>query len=219
LNLERSIVNFEKKLNRVDPVPGTRNKSGLTSWKGRQIIPFDDWFRLRDTPYALGCFPDDFDQTLTYLELPYYQYEFERKKGRLETKRRSDGWLNDKVGYGAICHDSRGNLIDGLGNQIREEWVEEGKQKGDKELKLKQEDIEQWHSDYIELLEYTKNPNYGRLKCFHCLLSLAWNDPIFIGINRLVAKGLTIGEQESEPIRYPCQILLMMFFHENKGFG
>jgi hypothetical protein len=102
------------------------------------------------------------------MELPYYQYEFERKKRRLEAKRRSDGWLNDEVGYGAICHDSRGNLIDGLGNPIKEVVVEEEKEEQDKDeelrlrlkLKQEQEDIEKWHSDYIELMEYTKSPNY-----------------------------------------------------------
>ncbi|MGB7664296.1 MAG: hypothetical protein WBL67_16285 [Nitrososphaeraceae archaeon] len=66
----------------------------------------------------------DFDQSLTYMELPYYRYEFERKKRRLEEKRRSDGWLNDEVRYGAICHDSRGNLVDGLGNLIKEAEIE-----------------------------------------------------------------------------------------------
>ena len=70
--------------------------------------------------YALDYFPDDFDQTLSFMELPYYRYEFERKKRRLEAKRRSDGWLSDEVGYGTICHDSRGNLTDGLGNPINE---------------------------------------------------------------------------------------------------
>ena len=102
---------------------------------------------------------------LQKIELPFYRYEFERKKRRLEAKRRSDGWLNDVIGYGAICHDSRGNLIDGLGNQIREEVVE-GKEERhrDEELRLKlqqdQEDIQKWHSDYSKLTEYTKNPNY-----------------------------------------------------------
>jgi hypothetical protein len=38
-------------------------------------------------------------------------------------------------------------------------------------------------------------------------LSPVWDDPIFIGINRLVAKGLTNGEQEIEPIQYPCQVV------------
>jgi len=103
------------------------------------------------------------------MELPYYQYEFERKKRRLEAKRRSDGWLNNEVGYGTICHDSRGNLVDGLGNPINEaedEVEEEEKQERDEELRLRvrlkqeQEDIQKWHSDYIQLMEYTKNPRY-----------------------------------------------------------
>ena len=99
------------------------------------------------------------------MELPYYRYEFERKKRRLEAKRRSDGWLNNDVGFGSICHDSRGNLVDGLGNPIKEEVVEEGEgQNRDEEVRLRfkqeQEDIHKWHSDYIQLMEYTKNPKY-----------------------------------------------------------
>jgi hypothetical protein len=132
LNLEGSIINFEKRLNRIDPVSGSaRNKTGLGSWKGRQIIPLDDWIELRDAHYALRYFPDDFDQALTC---------------RL----------------------------------------------GDETTIYQQE----WESDYQELMEYTKNPNYGRLKCFHCLLSPDGDDPIFIGIKRLVAKGLINGKQE-----------------------
>jgi hypothetical protein len=102
------------------------------------------------------------------MKLPYYQYEFERKKRRLEAKRRSDGWLNDEVGYGAICHDSRGNLIDGLGNPIKEEEeeVQDEEQDRDEELRLRlrlkqeQEYIEKWHLDYIQLMEHIKNPKY-----------------------------------------------------------
>jgi hypothetical protein len=103
------------------------------------------------------------------MELPYYRYEFERKKRRLEAKRRQDGWLNEEVGYGAICHDSRGNLVDGLSNPIKEaeEVVEEGeKQDRDEELKLKlklkqeEKEIQKWNLDYFQLMEYTKNPNY-----------------------------------------------------------
>ena len=71
----------------------------------------------------------------------------------------------DEVGYGSICHDSRGNLIDGLGNPIKEtEEVikEEDGQERDEELKLKQEqeDIQKWHLDYIQLMEHIKNPKY-----------------------------------------------------------
>ena len=36
-------------------------------WKSRQIIPLYDWIELRNTLFAMGCFPDDFDQTLTYI--------------------------------------------------------------------------------------------------------------------------------------------------------
>ena len=104
---------------------------GLSHWKGKPIIALEDWIQIRgQLSSRLEYFPDDFDQTLTYMELPYYRYEFERKKRRLETKRRSDRWLKDEVGYGAICHDSRGNLTDGLGNSIKE--AELIKEEGDR---------------------------------------------------------------------------------------
>lgn len=137
----------------------------MRHWKGKPIIALEDWIQIRGQLLSrLEYFPDDFDQSSTYMELPYYQYEFERKKRRLEAKRRSDGWLNDKVGYGTICHDSMGNLVDGLGNPIKEaeEVIEEEEGGSDEELKLKQEqdDIEKWHSDYIQLMEHIKNPKY-----------------------------------------------------------
>jgi len=173
LKLERSIDNLAKRLNRLKPllptsfVPSSNNRTGLSHWKGKPIIALEDWIQIRGhLSYKLEFFPDDFDQTLTCMELPYYRYEFERKKKRLEAKRRSDGWLNDEVGYGTICHDSRGNLIDGLGNPIKEMVEEEEEQHRDEELRfrlrLKQEqtNIQKWHSDYIQLMEYTKNPRY-----------------------------------------------------------
>jgi hypothetical protein len=67
---------------------------------------------------------------------------------------------------------------------------------------LKREDAKKWNSDYLELMEYTKNANYGKLKCFHCLLSPAGDGPIFIGVNRLVAKGLG-----PSPPEYPCRVV------------
>jgi hypothetical protein len=174
LNLERSIANLEKKLDRLDPhlppshVPSSNNRTGLSHWKGRPIIALEDWIQIRGhLSYRLEYFPNDFDQTLTYMELPYYRYEFERKMRRLEAKRRSDGWLSDEVRYGTICHDSRDNLIDGLGNPIEEEEVEEEEeQHRDQELRLKlrlkqeQEDIQRWYSEYIQLMEHIKNPKY-----------------------------------------------------------
>ena len=53
-------------------------------------------------------------------------------------------------------------------------------------------------------MEYKRNPNYGRAKCFHCLLSPDRDVPIFISINRLVAKGLQKNEIQGNPIEYPC---------------
>ena len=62
-----------------------------------------------------------------------------------------------------------GNLVDGSGNPIKEaeeEEKEEEDQNRDEVLRLRlklkqeQEDIQKWYSDYIELMKYTKNPNY-----------------------------------------------------------
>ena len=52
-------------------------------------------------------------------------------------------------------------------------------------------------------MEFTRNESYGRVKCFDCLLEPGSNGPIFIGINRLVSKGL--GGPES--LNYPCQVV------------
>jgi hypothetical protein len=119
--------------------------STLSHWKGKPIIPIDEWIKFRDTSYALDYFPDDFEQGLTY---------------------------------------------------IPENELSEGKER---------EVVKKWNSDFIELMEHTRNPNYGTMKCFYCLLSPARDDPIFIGINRLVAKGLTNGKQD--PVQYPCEVV------------
>jgi hypothetical protein len=58
------------------------------------------------------------------------------------------------------------------------------------DLKESDDETRKWYSDYLDLMEHKRNPNYGRAQCFHCLLSPEGDDPIFIGINRLVAKGL-----------------------------
>ena len=42
-----------------------------------------------------------------------------------------------------------------------------------------------WYSDYLELMEYRRNPSYGKTKCFECLLSPDREEAaIFIGINK-----------------------------------
>jgi hypothetical protein len=67
-----------------------------------------------------------------------------------------------------------------------------------------------WYPDYIELMEYRKNPHYGRTKCFHCLLNPDMEESaLFVGINKVIAR---VREQEnnntiSSSTIYPCPIL------------
>ena len=63
MNLERSIHNLSKRIERVDSSNGHGNDSN--HWRGKEIIPISEWIQLRGTPYALQYFPDDFDEVWT----------------------------------------------------------------------------------------------------------------------------------------------------------
>ena len=145
MNLDRSISNLSKRIERLDFSNDDSNDSN--HWRGKEIIPLNNWIQLKGTPYTLEYFPDDFDRFHTFLP--------------------------------------------------------------ERELKDSNEQAKRWYSDYLDLMEYKRNPNYGKAKCFHCLLSLDRDDPIFIGINRLVAKGLEDDKDESQKniIQYPCSIV------------
>ena len=143
MNLERSISNLSKRIDRFNSLNGDGNDSN--HWKGKAIIPLKDWIQLRGTSYALQYFPDDFDNPRTFLT--------------------------------------------------------------ESELKDSNDQTRKWYSDYLDLMEFRMNPSYGKAKCFHCLLSPDGDDPIFIGINRLVAKGLGQDEYKNNPIPYPCPIV------------
>ena len=142
MNLERSIHNLSKRIERLDTFDGGSNDSNY--WRGKKIIPLSEWTRLTGTHFALQYFPDDFDKCQTFL---------------------------------TEC-----------------------------ELKGSDDKTRKWYSDYLDLMEHQRNPNYGKSKCFHCLLSPDRDDPIFIGINRLVAKGLEDNKDNNNPILYPCHI-------------
>jgi hypothetical protein len=59
---------------------------------------------------------------------------------------------------------------------------------------LKEEAMNKWYSDYIELMEYRRNPRIGRTKCFRCLLNPDVEDSaLFIGINKVLARALEDG--------------------------
>lgn len=139
MNLDRSSNNLSKRIERFDSLNCESNDSD--HWKGKEIIPLNEWIQLRGTPYALEYFPHDFDKVWTFLT--------------------------------------------------------------ESDLNNSDEQTRKWYSDYSEFMEYKRNPNYGRAKCFHCL-SPDRDDPIFIGINRLVAKGLQKNEIQGNPIEYPC---------------
>jgi hypothetical protein len=65
------------------------------------------------------------------------------------------------------------------------------------------EEANKWYLDYIELMQYRKNPKYGKTKCFRCLLSTDREEAaIFIGINKVVARAVS----SSPSSIYPCPI-------------
>jgi hypothetical protein len=82
------------------------------------------------------------------------------------------------------------------------------------EEKLKEE-IQNWNKDYYELLEYRKNPIWGRMKCSKCLLSGSNDDPIFVGIEKVFARIVSskcndnnaFNAQSHQTITYHCNVM------------
>lgn len=78
--------------------------------------------------------------------------------------------------------------------------------------KLK-EDANKWYSDFEDLMEYRRNPTYGKTKCFNCLLSPHREKAaIYDGINKIIARVLE-REHNNKNISYqqttlyPCSVL------------
>jgi hypothetical protein len=70
------------------------------------------------------------------------------------------------------------------------------------------EEANKWYSDYIELMEYRKNPRIGRTKCFRCLLSPSREEAaIFLGINKVIARAIAQENNIFSSTIYPCPIL------------
>jgi hypothetical protein len=64
-----------------------------------------------------------------------------------------------------------------------------------------------WKKDYLELLEFRRDPEHGQMKCHHCLLSPRWHEfGLFMGIYKVLANSLDI---EDAPYRsiYPCNVV------------
>ncbi|MGA7900359.1 MAG: hypothetical protein WCA39_16020 [Nitrososphaeraceae archaeon] len=83
MNLESSISNLSKGIERLDSFD--RSGNDQNHWRGKEIIPLNDWIQLRGTPYALEYFPDDFDRSHTFLT------ESDLKDGDDQTRK----WYSD----------------------------------------------------------------------------------------------------------------------------
>jgi hypothetical protein len=54
-------------------------------------------------------------------------------------------------------------------------------------------------------MEYRKNPEYGKSKCFRSLLSTDREEAgIFIGINKVISRAL---DTNDGILHYPCKVL------------
>jgi hypothetical protein len=68
---------------------------------------------------------------------------------------------------------------------------------------IKQE-ADQWYPDYVKLMEYSKNTEYGKTICYRCLITPDREEAaIFIGMNKVISRAL---DADGVTI-YPCKIL------------
>jgi hypothetical protein len=157
----KSIANLSARLDKLTGQSDREsNNDGNNFWKGKKIIPINEWRKIARTNYAFGhgiehlrikealeYFPDDYSQHLFLLGVP---------------------------------------------DNVREE-------------------AEKWLSDYLDLMEFKRNANYGKIKCFGCLLSPCREEAaIYLGINKVIASALERREHNdivasSQPI-YPCPV-------------
>jgi len=70
------------------------------------------------------------------------------------------------------------------------------------------ENVNEWHKHYIELMDYMKNPDFGKRKCRDCLLSPN-NEDSYFGIYKFIANVLELGKSHhnnSSPPN-PCEVV------------
>jgi hypothetical protein len=69
------------------------------------------------------------------------------------------------------------------------------------------ENVNEWHKDYIELMDYTRNEDLGKRKCRDCLLSPNNKDSYF-GLYKFIANALEVEVSNSyETSLYPCKVV------------
>jgi hypothetical protein len=72
------------------------------------------------------------------------------------------------------------------------------------------EDAQKWNKEYYELLEFRKNPTLGRNKCSRCIFSTHLDDPLFVGIEKVVARIVSNhcnNTDNNNLISYPCRVM------------
>jgi len=68
------------------------------------------------------------------------------------------------------------------------------------------QEAEHWCSNFERLMAYSRNAEYGKTKCFRCLISTDREEAgIFIGINKVISKALDTTTDGTSV--YPCKIL------------
>ena len=60
IELVQSINNLSRRIERFNSFNDAGNDSN--HWKGKKIIPLNEWIRLRGTPYALEYYPNESDK-------------------------------------------------------------------------------------------------------------------------------------------------------------
>jgi hypothetical protein len=69
------------------------------------------------------------------------------------------------------------------------------------------EDVNAWHREYIDLMIFTKNPDFGRRKCADCLLDPD-KEKSYFGLYKFIANALEVELSNSnETSLYPCQVV------------
>ncbi len=70
------------------------------------------------------------------------------------------------------------------------------------------ENVNEWHKHYIELMDYMKNPDFGKRKCRDCLLNPN-NEDSYFGIYKFIANALELGKShhKNSSSPYPCEVV------------
>ena len=126
------------------------------------------------------------------IEAKYYDPNYYWKGKKIVSL---DQWYQIKEGYGLKA------ALQFFPNDYRYGF---GCAFGDIEDTALKQEADQWYSDYVKLMEYSKNTEYGKTICHRCLISPDREEAaIFIGINKVISRALDVDGVSV----YPCKVL------------